>query len=179
MAVLELATLPSLRRLSLVQLRKLTDNAVYFLSEHTPTLERLHLSHCDGLSLDSIHHAIRKLPELVHLSATGIPALVRPGVERFSEQPPQASSRYPTCHKITDAQTQRRTARPATRNCLGCSLMRELSCFAHFSTKRWNGNDKRRPETSSLCHVETMQKIYTDGSCEARGCRRVGPPLGS
>src|SRR5258708_3380291 len=85
LAVLELATLPSLRRLSLVQLRKLTDNSVFFLAEHTPTLERLHLSQCDGLSLDSIHHVIRKLPELVHLSATGIPALTRPGVERFSE----------------------------------------------------------------------------------------------
>jgi len=91
MAVLELATLPSLRRLSLVQLPQLTDNAVFFLAEHTPTLERLHLSHCDGLSLDSIHHAIRKLPELVHLSATGVPALSRPGVERFSEQPSQNS----------------------------------------------------------------------------------------
>ena len=93
MAVLELATLPSLRRLSLVQLRKLTDNAVYFLAEHTPTLERLHLSHCDGLSLDSLHHVIRKLPDLVHLSATGIPALTRPGVERFSERPSQVRSR--------------------------------------------------------------------------------------
>jgi len=91
LAVLELATLPSLRRLSLVQLRKLTDNAVYFLAEQTPTLERLHLSHCDGLSLDSIHHVIGKLPELVHLSATGIPALTRPGVERFSERPAQDS----------------------------------------------------------------------------------------
>lgn len=91
--MLELATLPSLRRLSLVQLRKLTDNAVFFLAEHTPTLERLHLSHCDGLSLDSIHHAIRKLEGLVHLSATGIPALARPGVERFSERAPQVSDR--------------------------------------------------------------------------------------
>jgi len=91
MAVLELATLPSLKRLSLVQLRKLTDNAVFFLAEHTLTLERLHLSHCDGLSLDSIYHAIRRLPELVHLSATGIPALARPGVERFSERAPQVN----------------------------------------------------------------------------------------
>lgn len=91
LAVLELATLPSLKRLSLVQLRKLTDNAVFFLAEHTPTLERLHLSHCDGVSLDSIHHAIRKLSVLVHLSATGIPALARPGVERFSEQATQVS----------------------------------------------------------------------------------------
>lgn len=93
MAVLELATLPLLRRLSLVQLCKLTDNAVYFLAEHTPQLERLHLSHCNSLSLDSIHHVIRKLPELVHLSATGIPALTRPGVERFSERRQEASDR--------------------------------------------------------------------------------------
>ena len=109
MAVLELATLPSLRRLSLVQLDKLTDNAVFFLAEHTPTLERLHLSHCTGLSLDSIHHAIRKLPELVHLSATGVPALSRPGVERFSERPSQVSDRLPSTprqhRRAADAQT--------------------------------------------------------------------------
>ena len=103
LAVLELATLPSLRRLSLVQLDKLTDNAVYFLSEHTPTLERLHLSHCNGLSLESIHHVIRKLPKLVHLSATGIPALARPGVERFSERPPPVSG--PGVLETADAQT--------------------------------------------------------------------------
>lgn len=94
LAVLELATLPVLRKLSLVQLRNLTDNAVFFLAEHTPTLERLHLSHCDGISLDSIHHAIRKLPDLVHLSATGIPALARPGVERFSERAPRVSGGF-------------------------------------------------------------------------------------
>ena len=95
LAVLELATLPSLRRLSLVQLDKLTDNAVFFLAEHTPTLERLHLSHCNGLSLDSIHHAIKKLSELVHLSATGVTALSRPGVERFSERPSQVGNGLP------------------------------------------------------------------------------------
>ena len=100
LAVLELATLPALRKLSLVQLPNLTDNAVFFLAEHTPTLERLHLSHCGGLSLDSIHHAIRKLPELVHLSATGILALARPGVERFSERAPPVSGGF--CTTVSD-----------------------------------------------------------------------------
>jgi len=148
LAVLELATLPSLRRLSLVQLRKLTDNAVFFLAEHTPTLERLHLSHCDGLSLDSIHHAIRKLPELAHLSATGIPALARPGDS-------------PSGHH--------RTVHPETRSRLGFSPTRKLGCFAHSWTKRWSGNGKQKPVISSLCHARTMQRIYTDGLGDQTG----------
>ncbi|KIK29314.1 hypothetical protein PISMIDRAFT_524928, partial [Pisolithus microcarpus 441] len=47
LAVMELAGLQKLTRLVLVRVPKVTDNAIYFLGDHTPTLERLHLSYCD------------------------------------------------------------------------------------------------------------------------------------
>ncbi|KAF9534701.1 hypothetical protein CPB83DRAFT_802835 [Crepidotus variabilis] len=88
MSVFELAGLPGLRRLSLVRVHKLTDIAVFSLAEHATGLERLHLSYCDHLSLDSIHLLLRKLENLQHFTATGIPALRRKGIGRFSEASP-------------------------------------------------------------------------------------------
>lgn len=96
MAVLELAGLPHLRRLSLVGLRKITDNAVFFIAEHTATMERLHLSYCEAISLDAVHLVTKKLARLQHFTVTGIPALSRPGVARFSERPPAVSFSFVT-----------------------------------------------------------------------------------
>ncbi|EAU84369.2 SCF E3 ubiquitin ligase complex F-box protein grrA [Coprinopsis cinerea okayama7 len=88
MSVFELAGLGRLRRLSLVRVHKITDIAIFTLAEHATHLERLHLSFCDGLSLDAIHLLLQKLGNLQHLTATGIPSIRRKGVERFSELPP-------------------------------------------------------------------------------------------
>ncbi|KDR83962.1 hypothetical protein GALMADRAFT_236501 [Galerina marginata CBS 339.88] len=88
MSVFELASLPSLRRLSLVRVHKLTDIGIFALAEHATGLERLHLSYCDHLSLDAVHLLMRKLDRLQHLTATGIPSFRRKGVNRFSEPTP-------------------------------------------------------------------------------------------
>lgn len=88
MSVFELAGLSSLRRLSLVRVHKLTDNAIDFLAEHATSLERLHLSYCDRLSLDAIHLLLKRLVKLQHLTATGVPSFKRKGVSRFSDPPP-------------------------------------------------------------------------------------------
>jgi len=88
MSVFELASLQGLRRLSLVRVHKLTDMAVYALAEQAMLLERLHLSYCDRLSLESIHVLMRKLEHLHHLSVTGVPSLKRKGTRRFSALPP-------------------------------------------------------------------------------------------
>lgn len=88
MSVFELAGLSSLRRLSLVRVHKLTDLAIFALAEYAPSLERLHLSYCDHLSLDAVHLLLKKLDRLQHLTATGIPSFKRKGVHRFSERPP-------------------------------------------------------------------------------------------
>jgi F-box and leucine-rich repeat protein GRR1 len=88
MAVFELATLSSLRQLSLIRIQKLTDNAIHFLAEHSKSLESLHLSYCDRLSLEAVHLLLKKLEHLEHLSATGVPSFRRRGVKRFSDSPP-------------------------------------------------------------------------------------------
>ncbi|KAH0587754.1 hypothetical protein H2248_006512 [Termitomyces sp. 'cryptogamus'] len=88
MSVFEFASLKGLRRLSLVRIQKLTDIAIFALAEDAICLERLHLSYCDRLSLDAIHELLRSRRGLQHLTATGIPACRREGVERFSESPP-------------------------------------------------------------------------------------------
>src|ERR1700709_1429715 len=93
MSVFELASLHSLRRLSLVRIHKLTDIAIFALAEHATGLERLHLSYCDRLSLEALHLLLRKLDRLQHLTATGVPSLRRRGVDRFSEIPPSVSPR--------------------------------------------------------------------------------------
>ncbi|KAF9453019.1 RNI-like protein [Macrolepiota fuliginosa MF-IS2] len=90
MSVHELAGLSSLRRLSLVRVQKLTDIAIYALAEHATSLERLHLSYCDRLSLEAIHVMMKRLEKLHHLTAIGVPSLKRGGIQRFSELPPSS-----------------------------------------------------------------------------------------
>ena len=50
-----------------------------------------HLSYCDSLSLDAAHLMLRKLTRLQHLTATGVPAFRRKGIQRFSEPTPAVS----------------------------------------------------------------------------------------
>ncbi|OCH94311.1 RNI-like protein [Obba rivulosa] len=89
LAATELGALPHIRRLVLVGLPRLTDNTLLFLAEHAPELTRLHIAHCPALSLPGLHVALRKLPRLEHLGVSGVPALERAGVARFSEPPPE------------------------------------------------------------------------------------------
>ncbi|RDB22755.1 SCF E3 ubiquitin ligase complex F-box protein grrA [Hypsizygus marmoreus] len=89
MSIFEFAALKGLRRLSLVRVHKLTDIAIFSLAEHATSLERLHLSYCDRLSLDAVHLLLRKLKQLQHLTATGVPSFRRKGIHRFSDDPPE------------------------------------------------------------------------------------------
>ncbi|OSD04517.1 RNI-like protein [Trametes coccinea BRFM310] len=87
LVVLELASLPRLQHLAAAGLPRLTDHALCFLAEHTPSLETLHLSYCTQLTLDGVRAVLRRLTKLAHLNLTGVPALRRRGVRRFSEPP--------------------------------------------------------------------------------------------
>ncbi|KAI0638509.1 RNI-like protein [Trametes polyzona] len=87
--VLELASLPRLRRLAAAGLPRVTDQAAFFLAEHAFELEMLHLTYCTRLTLDGVRAMLRRLTKLEHLGLTGIPALRRRGVRRFSELPPE------------------------------------------------------------------------------------------
>lgn len=89
LSVFELAGLEYLCRLVLVRVQKLTDHAIYFLADHSKGIERLHLSYCDRLSLDALHHLIRHNKNLRRLTLTGVPAARRRGVGKFSDSPPE------------------------------------------------------------------------------------------
>lgn len=105
LSVFELAGLEKLHRLVLVRVPRVTDNAIYHLGEHARSLERLHLSYCDRISLKAIHHLVREAPRLNHLTATGVPAARRMGLSRFSDQPPDVSGTS-ACERETDGALQ-------------------------------------------------------------------------
>ncbi|KAI0347100.1 RNI-like protein [Trametopsis cervina] len=88
MSVFELSGLQKLRRIGLVRVRNLTDQAIYSLAERHSTLERIHLSYCDQISVMAIHYLLQKLLKLTHLSLTGVTAFRRPELQRFCRDPP-------------------------------------------------------------------------------------------
>ncbi|KAG5221802.1 SCF ubiquitin ligase complex [Salix suchowensis] len=65
--------------------------AVYSLAERHATLERIHLSYCDRISVGAIHFLLQKLHKLTHLSLTGVPAFRQPTLQRFCRPPPKAA----------------------------------------------------------------------------------------
>jgi F-box and leucine-rich repeat protein GRR1 len=93
MSVFELSSLPKLRRIGLVRVSNLTDEAIYALAERHSTLERIHLSYCDQISVMAIHFLLQKLHKLTHLSLTGIPSFRKPELQQFCRQPPQVRLR--------------------------------------------------------------------------------------
>jgi hypothetical protein len=88
MSVFELASLPKLRRIGLVRVSSLTDEAIYSLGDRHQTLERVHLSYCDQITVMAIHYLLQKLQKLNHLSLTGIPAFRRSELQQFCRTPP-------------------------------------------------------------------------------------------
>jgi F-box and leucine-rich repeat protein GRR1 len=93
MSVFELSSLPKLRRVGLVRVNNLTDEAVYALAERHATLERIHLSYCDQISVMAVHFLLQKLHKLTHLSLTGIPSFRQDELQKFCRQPPQVCVR--------------------------------------------------------------------------------------
>ncbi|KAL7417064.1 hypothetical protein BDY24DRAFT_376505 [Mrakia frigida] len=67
----------------------LTDNAIHALVERPSSLERIHLSYCENISIDAVHYLLQRLGKLTHLSLTGVPAFRRPDLQKFCRQPPK------------------------------------------------------------------------------------------
>ncbi|KIY49376.1 RNI-like protein [Fistulina hepatica ATCC 64428] len=103
LTILELANL-QIQRLSVVRVQRLTDMAIYALAEHTRTLERLHMSYCDNITLNAVHFLLKKCPNLIHLSATGVPSFRRKGVRRFSGSPPSGQNHDPAAFRVFDGE---------------------------------------------------------------------------
>ncbi|PBP19288.1 F-box domain-containing protein [Diplocarpon rosae] len=106
-SVIKLATLPKLRRIGLVKCSNITNKSVYALAqsthrypryrishgdllEHTPasSLERVHLSYCTNLTLNSIVVLLNNCQKLTHLSLTGVQSFLRSDLEQFCREAP-------------------------------------------------------------------------------------------
>lgn len=87
-SVLALSALPKLRRIGLVRVMNLTDKAVEYLTARHNTLERVHLSYCEQITVKAIHFLLQHLDKLTHLSLTGVPAFRKRELQRFCRHPP-------------------------------------------------------------------------------------------
>lgn len=93
MSVFELAAnIPKLKRVGLVKVLNITDQAIYHLVERSDTLERLHLSYCDKLTVPAITYLLNKLPRLTHLSLTGVSSFRTPELQAFCRPAPKVFS---------------------------------------------------------------------------------------
>ena len=89
LSVFELAAnLPRLKRIGLVRVANLTDQAIFALAERT-TLERIHLSYCENVSVTAVQFLLGHLRRLNHLSLTGVPQFRRPDLQHFCRPPPK------------------------------------------------------------------------------------------
>ncbi|PVF95519.1 RNI-like protein [Serendipita vermifera] len=87
-SVRALAALPKLRRIGLVRVPNLTDDAVRYLTARGNTLERVHLSYCERITVRAIYVLLKRLTRLTHLSLTGVPAFRRSELQQFCRPPP-------------------------------------------------------------------------------------------
>ncbi|OCB91198.1 RNI-like protein [Sanghuangporus baumii] len=89
LSVFELSGLPKLRRIGLVRVTNLTDQAIFALADRHATLERIHLSYCEHITVLAIHFLLQRVTKLTHLSLTGIPAFRRAELQQFCRSPPR------------------------------------------------------------------------------------------
>lgn len=89
--LIELASLPKLRRIGLVKCNQITDTGILELvsrrGEHD-CLERVHLSYCTNLTIVPIFYLLKSCPKLTHLSLTGISAFLRSEITQYCRDPP-------------------------------------------------------------------------------------------
>lgn len=125
MSVFELSGLQKLRRIGLVRVNNLTDHAIYSLVERHATLERIHLSYCDQITVRAVHFLLTKLPKLTHLSLTGVPDFRRPELQKFCRPAPEVRTLIPNnlCSVVLLIHDIRVTGiQPTTTRCILCVL---------------------------------------------------------
>lgn len=89
-----LAKMPRLRRIGVVKCNEIGAAGVMALSvrpegaETSSPIERLHLSYCSSISIQSIKMVLDACPRLVHLSLTGVRAFMQTDIMQLSRPPP-------------------------------------------------------------------------------------------
>lgn len=84
-----------------LQVTNVTDEGILPLAERHNTLERIHLSYCDKITVKAITELLNKLPLLTHLSLTGINCFKVPELQQFCRPAPEVS------HAPVDAADER------------------------------------------------------------------------
>ncbi|WVR03260.1 hypothetical protein IAU60_000251 [Kwoniella sp. DSM 27419] len=87
-SVKELSNMPKLRRVGLVKVVKITDDAIYALVSQHNLLERVHLSYCNNLTVKGVTFLLNRLVHLKHISLTGIDAFRKHEFQQFCRAPP-------------------------------------------------------------------------------------------
>lgn len=89
--LVELSSLPKLRRIGLVKCSLISDSGILELvrrrGDHD-CLERVHLSYCTNLTIGPIYLLLNNCPKLTHLSLTGIAAFLRREITQYCRDPP-------------------------------------------------------------------------------------------
>lgn len=89
--LIELSSLPKLRRIGLVKCNLISDNGILELVRRrgeNDCLERVHLSYCTSLTVGPIYLLLKNCPKLTHLSLTGITAFLRREITQYCRDPP-------------------------------------------------------------------------------------------
>lgn len=90
-SIKDIAALPRLRRVGLVKCQSITDEGIAAFSDRPASdnsIERIHLSYCNQISLQAVTALVKNCGRLTHLSLTGVPAFMRQDLTRFSRDPP-------------------------------------------------------------------------------------------
>lgn len=89
--LIELSSLPKLRRIGLVKCNLISDSGIFELVRRRgeqDCLERVHLSYCTNLTIGPIYFLLKNCPRLTHLSLTGISAFLRREITQYCRDPP-------------------------------------------------------------------------------------------
>ncbi|QRG40547.1 hypothetical protein FDK38_005026 [Candidozyma auris] len=89
--LIELSSLPKLRRIGLVKCNLISDAGIMELVRRRgeqDCLERVHLSYCTNLTIGPIYFLLKNCPRLTHLSLTGISAFLRREITQYCRDPP-------------------------------------------------------------------------------------------
>lgn len=90
--VIALASLPKLKRIGLVKCTRITNRAIMALTRNARTsfsLERIHLSYCDQLTVQAISVLVIHCKRLTHLSLSFVPAFQHQEFQQFCRPPPK------------------------------------------------------------------------------------------
>lgn len=90
-SIKDIAALPRLRRVGLVKCQSVTDEGIAAFTNRPVSdnsIERIHLSYCNQISLQAVTTLVKNCERLTHLSLTGVPSFMRQDLFRFCREPP-------------------------------------------------------------------------------------------